>query len=105
MTSGMNSDTPPGPAEFDSIIHAPARLQIVALLSVVESADFTFLVNQTRLTRGNMSSHLSKLEEAGYINVKKEFVDRIPRTLIRLSKKGKVAFAQYKKDMKRLLDG
>ena len=53
-------------AEIDRVIHEPARLLILAYLSVVESADFLFLMNQTALTRGNLSSHLSKLEAAGY---------------------------------------
>ena len=61
-------------AELDRVIHEPARLLLVATLSVVESADFLFLMNQTKLTRGNLSSHLSKLQAAGYVEIKKEFV-------------------------------
>lgn len=94
---------PDFPDEIDEIVHAPARLLILATLYVIGSADFTFLMTQTKLTRGNLSSHLAKLEKAGYVTIKKEFVNRIPRTLIRISKKGQAAFEQYRKDMKKML--
>lgn len=91
-------------AEIDRVIHEPARLLILAYLSVVESADFLFLMNQTNLTRGNLSSHLSKLETAGYVEIKKEFVDKIPRTLLALTEKGRNAFHKYRRNMKKVLD-
>jgi DNA-binding MarR family transcriptional regulator len=91
-------------AEIDRVIHEPARLLILAYLSVVESADFLFLMNQTNLTRGNLSSHLSKLETAGYVEIKKEFVDKIPRTLLRLTEQGRNAFHEYRRNMKQVLD-
>ena len=91
-------------AEIDRVIHEPARLLILAHLSVVESADFLFLMNQTALTRGNLSSHLSKLEAAGYIEIKKEFVEKIPRTLLRLTEEGRKAFEEYQSNMKQVLD-
>lgn len=91
-------------ADIDRTIHAPARLMILAFLSVVESADFTFLLNQTGLTRGNLSSHLSKLEQAGYVSIEKEFVDRIPRTLIRLTPDGREAIGNYRQNMRHVLD-
>ena len=91
-------------AQIDRVIHEPARLLILAYLSVVESADFLFLMNQTALTRGNLSSHLSKLETAGYIEIKKEFVEKIPRTLLRLTEEGRRAFREYQSDMKQVLD-
>ena len=91
-------------SEIDRVIHEPARLLILAYLSVVESADFLFLMNQTSLTRGNLSSHLSKLEAAGYIEIKKQFVDKIPRTLLRLNEKGREAFQVYQSNMKQVLD-
>ena len=92
----MSSNEIPNPAlqpisEIDQTIHSPTRLKILAFLSIVESADFTFLLHQTGLTRGNLSANLRKLEEAGYIDVKKEFVDRVPRTLIRLTDIGRRA--------------
>lgn len=91
-------------SDIDRTIHAPARLMILAFLSVVESADFTFLKNQTGLTRGNLSSHLSKLEEAGYISVQKEFVERIPRTLIRLTGDGRAAIETYRENMRQVVE-
>jgi DNA-binding MarR family transcriptional regulator len=91
-------------AEIDPLIHAPTRLKIMAFLSVVESADFTFLMNQTGLTRGNLSVNLRKLEEAGYVSIKKEFVDRIPRTLIRLTGEGRQAIQTYRDNMQVVLN-
>jgi len=91
-------------AEIDRVIHEPARLLLVATLSVVESADFLFLMNQTKLTRGNLSSHLSKLQAAGYVEIKKEFVEKIPRTLLRLTEEGRNAFVEYRQKMQRVLD-
>ncbi len=91
-------------AEIDRVIHEPARLLLVATLSVVESADFLFLMNQTKLTRGNLSSHLSKLETAGYVEIKKEFVEKIPRTLLRLTEEVKNAFLEYRQKMQQVLD-
>jgi DNA-binding MarR family transcriptional regulator len=88
---------------IDRIVHEPARLLILAYLSFLDSADFIFLMNQTGLTRGNLSSHLVKLESPGYIEVKKEFVGRVPRTLLRITKKGKSALLEYKKEMKTVL--
>jgi DNA-binding MarR family transcriptional regulator len=91
-------------AEINRIIHEPARLLILACLYVVESADFLFLERQTGLTAGNLSSHLSKLEEAGYVEVNKEFVDKIPRTLLSLTNKGRKAFRVYRRNIKQILD-
>jgi DNA-binding MarR family transcriptional regulator len=91
-------------ADIDRVIHEPARLLILAYLYVVESADFLFLERQTGLTRGNLSSHLSKLEDAGYVKIKKEFVEKIPRTLLRLTEKGRKAFRTYRKSMKQVLE-
>ena len=90
-------------ADVDPVIHAPARLAIVSALAVVERADFVFLQRQTGLTRGNLSSHLSKLEGAGYIVVQKTFVHRVPRTLLHLTEKGRDAFHKYREQMQRAL--
>ncbi|MFH1941867.1 MAG: transcriptional regulator [bacterium] len=91
-------------SDIDRVIHEPARLLILAYLYVVESADFIFLMNQTGLTRGNLSSHLGKLEEAGYVKVKKEFVHKIPRTLLRLTAKGGKAFDTYRQNMRQVFE-
>ena len=93
-----------GLTELDRLIHEPARLLIVALLSVIESADFTFLMQQTGLTWGNLSSHMSKLEEAGYIEVEKTFKGKRPNTMMRLTETGRDAFRAYRRTMKGLLD-
>ena len=89
---------------IDRVIHEPARLMIVAFLSVVESADFIFLMRQTGLTRGNLSSHLSKLEQAGYVVIEKTFVDKIPRTLLSLSDEGREAFSSYRQGLMQVLE-
>ena len=91
--------------EIDRVIHEPARLAILGLLVAVESADFLFVQNQTGLTGGNLSSHMTRLEEAGYVEVTKEFVDRIPRTLLRATKKGRAALRLYKRKMLQVLKG
>jgi DNA-binding MarR family transcriptional regulator len=89
-------------AEIDRLIHEPARLSVMALLYVIESADFTFLMNQTGLTWGNLSAHLSKLEEAGYIQVEKSFKGRRPNTNLRLTSRGRQAFDEYAHTMKQV---
>ncbi|MBE9510503.1 MAG: transcriptional regulator [Bacteroidetes bacterium] len=77
------------------IIHEPARMVILSLLSVVEEADFLFLINQTGLTQGNLSSHISKLENAGFIDVIKTFRKKRPRTILRLTTEGGKKFRSY----------
>ncbi|MFC2038447.1 winged helix-turn-helix domain-containing protein [Chloroflexota bacterium] len=91
-------------AKIDKLIHEPSRYLIVAHLYVVKSADFLFLVNQTGMTWGNLSAHLSKLEEAGYVEVKKEFLNKKPHTVLILTKEGKAAFEKYRKEMRQVLD-
>jgi DNA-binding MarR family transcriptional regulator len=87
-------------AELDRLVHEPARLAVMALLYVVESADFTFLMNQTGLTWGNLSTHMTKLEEAGYLEVEKSFKGRRPNTTLRLTTEGRKAFREYARKMK-----
>ncbi|MBN2084894.1 MAG: transcriptional regulator [Anaerolineales bacterium] len=86
-------------SELDRVIHEPARLLLVALLSSVESADFLFLLKESRLTKGNLSVHLTRLEEAGYLTVKKSFRGKIPHTEFRLTAKGKTAFDDYREQL------
>lgn len=90
--------------KVDKIIHEPARYLLMAQLYVIESADFLFLMRQTNLSFGNLSSHMSKLEKAGYVKVRKEFLGKKPHTMLQLSKKGRNAFENYRRDMKRVLD-
>jgi DNA-binding MarR family transcriptional regulator len=90
--------------DINQLIHAPSRLMILSYLYVVESADYVFLMRQTGLTWGNLSTHLSKLEEAGYVAVKKEFKGRKPHTTLSLTRQGRTAFREYKKSMRQVLD-
>lgn len=90
--------------QLDPAIHAPARLMILAFLAAVDSADFTFLLTQTGLTRGNLSTHISRLEEAGYVEVHKEFVERVPRTLYELTSSGRNAIERYRANMRQVID-
>jgi len=90
---------------IDRLVHEPARYLIMAYLYVVESADFLFLERQTGLTKGNLSSHLSKLETAGYVQILKEFVDKKPHTMLALTMAGRKAFEAYRQNMKRMLNG
>ena len=91
-------------AGLDRVVHSPARLMILAFLAAVDSADFTFLMNQVGLTRGNLSSHLKTLEEAGYVEIRKEFVDRVPHTLIQLTGSGREAIQAYRQQMRAIVD-
>ena len=89
---------------IDPVIHAPARLKVLAVLAAVETADFLFVLQQTGLTKGNLSSHMSKLEGAGDIEVRKEFVRKIPRTLLKLTEDGRQALKTYRHQMQKMLD-
>jgi DNA-binding MarR family transcriptional regulator len=90
--------------EFDRVIHEPSRLMIAAILYVVESADFLYLQRETGLTKGNLSSHLAKLEEAGYLEVEKTYRGKIPMTICKLTDEGRKAFEQYRSQMKKFVD-
>ena len=89
--------------DLDRIIHEPGRLMIVALLSAVKEADFIYLLRETELTKGNLSSHLVKLEEAAYVTIEKTFRGKVPLTLVRLTPAGKAAFQNYRTAMNGLL--
>lgn len=101
--TGPGSQLPPLD-EINRTIHEPARLIVLATLYVLESADFVFLMNQTGLTWGNLSAHMSKLEAAGYVEVEKSFKERRPHTLLRLTDEGRAAFRAYRQKMKQVLD-
>jgi DNA-binding MarR family transcriptional regulator len=91
-------------ANIDPLIHAPARLMVLTYLYVVETSDFVFLKNMTGLTWGNLSTHLSKLEDVDYVVIEKEFRGKKPHTMIRLTAEGRAAFRQYKQNMQQVLD-
>ena len=96
--------TPNPLVELDPLIHAPARLNIVTNLYVVESADFIFLKNLTGLTWGNLSAHISKLEEAGYVEVEKTIVNKKTHSVAALTEVGRAAFDEYKQKMMEILE-
>jgi DNA-binding transcriptional ArsR family regulator len=89
--------------DLDRVIHEPARLTIVALLAGVREADFLWVLRESGLTKGNLSTHLAKLEASGYIEVEKTYRGKVPLTLLRLSRHGKAAFDRYKKTMNGVL--
>jgi len=89
--------------ELDRLIHEPARLLIVTILSTVESADFLFLQRETDLTKGNLSAHLSKLEGAGYVNIEKTFKGKLPLTVCKLTEAGQSAFEGYRQQMRNFI--
>jgi DNA-binding MarR family transcriptional regulator len=89
--------------ELDSVIHGQVRLAVLSLLVGVDEAEFTFLRDKVGTTDGNLSVHLTKLEQAGYVAVKKTFVDRKPRSFYRMTEKGRAAFGKYVKTLKSLL--
>jgi DNA-binding MarR family transcriptional regulator len=91
-------------AEVDRVIHEPARLMIVTILSAVESADFLYLQRETGLSKGNLSSHLAKLEEVDYIKIEKTYRGKIPLTLCSLTQTGGQAFENYRKNMKKFME-
>ena len=90
--------------KIDKLIHEPSRYMLIAYLYVVEVADFLFLLRQTGMTWGNLSTHLSKLEAAGYVVMEKEFLGKKPHTSIRLTEQGRNAFEEYRGNMKRVLE-
>jgi DNA-binding transcriptional ArsR family regulator len=89
--------------DLDRVIHEPARLLLVALLSSVESADFLFLLKESGLTKGNLTVHLSRLESAGYIHIEKSFRGKLPHTEYQLTPEGMAAFDRYRQSMSRLM--
>ncbi len=109
MSKG-GSDTPTASvdlqplADIDQIVHASARLMILSYLYVVDSVDYVFLVRLTGLTWGNLSTHLTKLEQAGYVEIAKEFRGKKPHSVIHLTDAGRAAFRVYKKSMQQVLD-
>lgn len=90
-------------AELDRVIHEPGRLMIVALLFAVDKADFLYLQHETQMNKGTLSSHLSRLEEAGYVEVVKTYRGKIPQTLLSLTESGREAFAIYRRKLKAAL--
>ena len=84
---------------LDRTIHEPARLRILTILSGVDLTDFNFLLSTLGLTKGNLSSHMDRLEKAGYVEVEKTFNGRIPHTEFRITPEGRAALDQYWRDL------
>ena len=89
-------------AELDRLIHEPARLSLLTALSVCRSADFLYLQRLTGLSKGNLSSHLSKLEASGLVAIEKEFVGKTPNTKIALTRSGRGAIDRHWKELDKL---
>jgi len=90
-------------AELDRVIHEPGRLMIVALLSAVDKSGFLYLQHETEMNKGTLSSHLSRLEEAGYVEVLKTYRGKVPQTLLQLTAAGRQAFEHYRRKLKAAL--
>jgi len=86
--------------DLDRTIHEPARLAIVSVLSVLDRADFLFLLRETGLSKGNLNAHMTRLEGAGYVQVEKTYRGKIPQTIYRLSDAGRSAFATYRRQLR-----
>jgi DNA-binding MarR family transcriptional regulator len=103
MDEKKNEDLHPL-ADLDRVIHSPARLMVMTYLYVVENVDYVYLTHLTGLTWGNLATHIGKLEEAGYVEVEKTFVDKKPYSVIHLTKQGRQAFKSYKGKMQQVFD-
>lgn len=93
--------------QINEVIHQPMRLKIMAALFAVEKdaeVDFTFLRDHLKLTDGNLGAHLEKLESAGYLAVRKAFVQRKPKTFVRLARQGRRAFEDYVDALRAVID-
>lgn len=102
-SSDSDTDGESRELDFDRLIHEPARLVLMSNLYVVDEADFVFLAHRTGLTAGNISSHMARLEAAGYVTIEKTFADKRPRTTYALTSAGRTAFETYRKHVNALL--
>lgn len=92
-------------AELNKLLHEPARLSILTALAACAKADFTYLQRLTGLSKGNLSSHLSKLESAGLIHITKTYDEKKPITYLRLTKEGKQLIENHWKNLDALRNG
>jgi len=90
--------------DVDRLVHEPARLIILSILYVLESADFLYLLGETGLGKGNLSSHLTRLEEAEYISIEKTYRGKTPMTICQLTGVGQAAFESYREQLKKVVD-
>ncbi len=89
-------------ADLDRLVHEPSRLAILTALAACKSADFLYLQRLTGLSKGNLSSHLAKLEDAGLVAIEKEFIAKIPNTRVSLTKNGRAAVERHWKRLDQL---
>ena len=89
--------------EINQVIHNPSRLLILSILELLDYADFKYLLNETGFTKGNLSSHMTKLETSGYVSVKKEFKNKVPVTTYKLTKDGLKELVKYRALMRMLI--
>lgn len=88
--------------DLDRLLHEPARLMIVTILYAAGQADFLYLLRETGLSKGNLSAHLTRLEQAGYLLIEKRFRGKVPQTLCSLTESGRAAFEAYRARLKRI---
>ncbi len=88
---------------LDKVIHQKTRLGLLSMLMVDKEAEFNYLKEQLNLSDGNLSTHMTHLEKAGYIKIRKEFVKKRPKTTCILTEKGHKAFSEYLKDLEQII--
>jgi DNA-binding MarR family transcriptional regulator len=103
MAERSHGSPPSSLSRLDPVVHAPARLNLLTQLYVVEAADATFLVKQTGLSWGNFATHINRLEDSGYVAVQKSFRGKKPLTMIRLTPRGRKAFREYRANIQQAL--
>jgi DNA-binding MarR family transcriptional regulator len=103
VSKGTGTPGGPGPVELDRLVHEPARLLLMSNLAIVAEADFVYLSARTGLTAGNISSHMTRLEDAGYVHIEKGFAGKRPRTTYALTERGRSAFEVYRRQVDGLL--
>ena len=91
-------------ARFDELIHAPTRLAIVSLLAAADWADFKFIRDEVGLSDSALSKQLTTLQEAGYVEIRKAFIGKRPRTSARLSRAGRAAFQMHVAALQQIID-
>ena len=90
--------------DVDRLVHEPSRLMILTILNTVSKADFVYLQRETGLTRGNLSTHLTKLGDAGYITIEKTFNGKVPQMICQITETGKQAFQRYTEYLKNVVN-
>lgn len=90
--------------ELDPLLHSQLRLAIISILMGIDEADFVFLKEKTEATSGNLSIQLDKLSQVGYIEIRKEFIGKRPRTSCRITSAGRNAFEAYVEALKQYIE-